>query len=82
MGPAGAASLAGARLRAPGPACGGQDSASSGEKPRRMQNETAIPQAAVKASEHTTGVAEHKIHPVLAEVLAEKEPDTITWVKG
>jgi len=47
-----------------------------------MQNETAVPQAAVKAPEHTTGVAEHKIHPVLAEVLAEKEPDTITWVKG
>lgn len=24
----------------------------------------------------------HAVHPVLADVLAEQEPDTVSWVKG
>lgn len=47
-----------------------------------MQNETTVPQAVVPAPQNTAGVEEHKVHPVLAEVLAENDPDTISWVKG
>lgn len=31
---------------------------------------------------HTHDARQHDIHPVLAEVLAEETPDTISWVKG
>lgn len=26
--------------------------------------------------------AETEVHPVLAEILKEEEPDTVSWVKG
>ncbi len=30
----------------------------------------------------TKPAAEGEIHPVLADILQEKEPDTVSWVKG
>ena len=41
-------------------------------------------QPVVPAQERATGLAaeQHNLNPVLADVLAEKEPDTVSWVKG
>jgi hypothetical protein len=45
-----------------------------------MTNETVVHE--VPAPVPAARPEEQKLHPVLAEVLAEKEPDTVSWVKG
>lgn len=47
-----------------------------------MSNETLTTETAVSAPSPLAGVAEHEIHPVLADVLSEKESDTLAWVKA
>lgn len=39
-------------------------------------------QNVVPAPESARCAEECEVHPVLAEILAEKEPDTISWVKA
>lgn len=47
-----------------------------------MSNETLSHDVVVSAPSTPAGVEEHEIHPVLADVLSEKESDTLAWVKA
>lgn len=47
-----------------------------------MSNETLASENAVSAPSTPAGVAEQEVHPVLADVLSEKESDTLAWVKA
>ncbi len=59
-----------------------EDSKPVGEKGPRMQQEIHPTQIELKAPQGAKRVEEHELHPVLAEVLSESDPDTVSWVKG
>jgi hypothetical protein len=49
--------------------------------PQHDLKSTSAPAAATQTPA-SQSKAPRAVHPVLAEVLAEKEPDTVSWVKG
>lgn len=47
-----------------------------------MSNDKKTPEVTVPTPSSAPRAEVRDVHPVLAEVLAEKEPDTVSWVKG